>query len=63
MSGHRLASRSSIALVGYLGTIRVPAVTRNVAFGGPGSHTLYLTTLNALYRVQLLSRGPEGRAK
>jgi len=47
----------------YLGTIRVPAVTRNVAFGGPGRHTLYLTTLNALYRVELLSRGPEGRAK
>lgn len=47
----------------HLGTIRVPAVTRNVAFGGPGRHTLYLTTLNALYRVELLSRGPEGRAK
>ena len=47
----------------YLGTIRVPAVTRNVAFGGPGHHTLYLTTLNALYRVELLSHGPEGRAK
>jgi len=47
----------------YLGTIRVPTVTRNVAFGGPGRHTLYLTTLNALYRVELLSRGPEGRAK
>jgi gluconolactonase len=47
----------------YLGTIRVPAVARNLAFSGPGRHTLYLTTLQALYRVHLLVDGPLGRAK
>src|SRR5207248_4205643 len=47
----------------YQGTIRTPAVARNVAFGGPNRHTLYLTTLEALYNVELESRGPSGRAK
>jgi gluconolactonase len=48
---------------GYLGTIRVSAPVRNVAFGGPRRQTLYMTALEALYRVQLLSEGPAGRAK
>lgn len=47
----------------YLGTIRVPMVVRNLAFGGPSRQTLYLTALETLYRVQMLSRGPSGRAK
>jgi gluconolactonase len=47
----------------YLGTIRVPAVVRNVAFGGPRRQTLYMTALDSLYRVQMLSQGPSGRAK
>ena len=47
----------------YLGTIRVPAVVRNVAFGGPRRQTLYMTALESLYRVQTLSEGPSGRAK
>jgi gluconolactonase len=47
----------------YLGTIHVPAVTRNLAFGEPDRHVLYLTALEALYRIRLLSRGPVGRAK
>ena len=53
----------------YLGTIRVPAATspgpavRNVAFGGPRRQTLYMTALESLYRVQMLSEGPSGRAK
>jgi gluconolactonase len=47
----------------YLGTIRLPAVARNLAFAGPDRRTLYLTALNALYRVSLLSRGPPDRAK
>jgi gluconolactonase len=47
----------------YLGTIRLPAVARNLAFGGPDRHTLYLTALQTLYRVHLLVDGPLGRAK
>jgi gluconolactonase len=47
----------------YLGTIRVPVVARNLAFGGPDGHVLYLTALEALYRIRLLSRGPSKRAK
>lgn len=47
----------------YLGTIRVPAVVRNVAFGGPRRQMLYMTALESLYRVQMLSAGPAERAK
>ena len=47
----------------YLGTIRIPVVARNLAFGEPDRHVLYLTALEALYRIRLLSRGPAGRAK
>jgi gluconolactonase len=47
----------------HLGIIRLPAVARNVAFGGPQRRTLYLTALEALYRVQMLSEGPTGRSK
>jgi gluconolactonase len=47
----------------YLGTIRVPSVVRNLAFAGPRRQTLYMTALDSLYRVQMLSDGPSGRAK
>jgi len=47
----------------YLGTIRIPAVARNLAFGGVARRTLYLTTMKALYQIRLLSHGPDGRAK
>ena len=47
----------------YLGTIRVPELIRNVAFSGPRRQTLYLTGATSLFRVQLLSQGPAGRAK
>lgn len=47
----------------YLGTIRVPSVVRNLAFAGPHRQTLYMTALESLYRVQMLSEGPSGRAK
>lgn len=53
----------------YLGTVRVPAATgpgapvRNVAFGGHRRQTLYMTALESLYRLQMLSEGPPGRAK
>jgi gluconolactonase len=47
----------------HLGIIRVPSVARNVAFGGPQRNTLYMTALDSLYRVPLLSAGPPARAK
>ncbi len=47
----------------HLGIIRLPAVARNLAFAGPDRRTLYLTALNALYRVPTLSSGPAERAK
>jgi len=47
----------------YLGTIRLPEVARNVAFAGPNRQTLYMTAIDALYKVTLLSKGPPGRAK
>ncbi len=47
----------------YLGTIHVPEMPRNVAFAGPDRHTLYVTAIDALYRVTLLSKGPASRSK
>jgi gluconolactonase len=47
----------------HLGIIRLPAIARNLAFGRPDRHVLYLTALEALYRVRLISQGPPERAK
>ena len=47
----------------HLGTIRLPSVARNLAFGRPDRHVLYLTAVEALYRIDLLSQGPSDRAK
>jgi len=47
----------------HLGIIRVPMPARNVAFAGPGRKTLYMTALESLYRVPMVSEGPAGRAK
>ena len=47
----------------HLGVIRLPAIARNVAFAGPDRKMLYLTALNALYRVPVLSSGPADRSK
>jgi len=47
----------------HLGIIRLPSVARNVAFGGKGRRTLYLTALESLYRVQMIAEGPESRSK
>lgn len=47
----------------HLSTIRVPAIARNVAFGGADRHTLFMTALESLYRLRMLSQGPLGRAK
>jgi gluconolactonase len=47
----------------YLGTIRVPSVVRNLAFAGPQRQTLYMTALESLYRVRMVSQGPTERPK
>ena len=47
----------------HLGIIRLPAVARNLAFAGADRRMLYLTALNALYRVPTLSSGPADRSK
>jgi gluconolactonase len=47
----------------HLGIIRLPAVARNLAFAGPDRRMLYLTALNALYRVPTLASGPADRSK
>jgi len=47
----------------HLGIVRTPTLIRNIAFSGPDRRTLYMTAVEALYRVQMLSRGPSGRAK
>ena len=47
----------------YLGTIRVPRQPANVAFSGPDKHTLYITAREGLYRIQLLSQGPDRLGK
>ena len=47
----------------YLGIIRVPSIMNSIAFAGPTRQTLYLTGRDSLYRIQMIARGPEGRAK
>src|SRR4051794_24613810 len=47
----------------HLGTIKVPTMVRNVAFGGPERHTMYMTAPTELYRITLVSQGPPGRMK
>lgn len=47
----------------YLGTIPVPRRPSNVAFSGPGKGTLYITAGPALYRVRMLTRGPDRPGK
>lgn len=47
----------------FLGSITVPRLPSNVAFGGPDRKTLYITARSALYRIRTLSAGPSGRGK
>jgi gluconolactonase len=42
----------------YLGTIKVPRQPSNVAFGGPGKKTLFITAREGLYKIQTLTAGP-----
>ena len=43
----------------YLGSIRVPRRSTNVAFSGPGKSTLYITAFEGLYRLQTLTQGAD----
>jgi len=47
----------------YLGTIKVPRQPANVAFSGPDKRTLYITAREGLYRVKMLSQGPDRLGK
>jgi gluconolactonase len=47
----------------YLGTIEVPRQPSNMAFAGPDKKVLYITARKALYRLQMLSQGPERLGK
>ena len=47
----------------YLGTIQVPRIPANVAFAGPDKRTLYITARQALYRLRMLSQGPNRPGK
>jgi gluconolactonase len=48
---------------GYLGTISVPRQPSNVAFAGPDKRTLYISARPAIYRLKMLSQGPERLGK
>jgi len=41
----------------HLGTIRVPEVAANCAWGGTDGRTLYITATSSIYRIQLLIPG------
>jgi gluconolactonase len=42
----------------YLGTIAVPRRPSNVAFAGRDKQVLFITAGEALYRLEMLSKGP-----
>jgi len=47
----------------FLGNIKVPRQPSNIAFSGPDKHTLYITAREGLYKLQMLSQGPERQGK
>jgi gluconolactonase len=47
----------------YLGRIPTGRQGANVAFGGPDKQTLYITAREGLYRVKMLSKGPDRLGK
>ena len=47
----------------YLGTIKVPRQPANCAFAGPGKRTLYITAREGLYKLMMLSQGPNRLGK
>lgn len=46
-----------------LGTIKVPRTPSNLAFSGPDKHTLYITAREGLYKLKMLSQGPDRTGK
>ncbi len=42
-----------------LGTIKVPRTPSNLAFSGPDKHTLYITAREGLYKLKMISQGPD----
>ncbi|MDP9113170.1 MAG: SMP-30/gluconolactonase/LRE family protein [Acidobacteriota bacterium] len=47
----------------FLGNIKVPKVPSNLAFSGPDKKTLYITAREAVYKLKMLSQGPERQGK
>lgn len=43
----------------YLGTIKVPRQPANAGFAGPDKRMLYITAREGLYRINMLSQGPD----
>lgn len=62
-----VASNAGIEVFGprgdALGVIPLPKKPQNLAFSGPGKHTLYVVGRGAAYKIALLAQGYEGRAK
>jgi gluconolactonase len=46
-----------------LGTIKVPRTPSNLAFSGPDKQTLYITAREGLYKLNMLSQGPDRAGK
>jgi gluconolactonase len=47
----------------FLGTIKIPRHPSNLAFSGPKKQTLYITAREGLYKLKMLSQGPERDGK
>jgi len=47
----------------HLGSIKVPRPPSNCAFSGPDKHTLYITAREGLYKLKMLSQGPDRAGK
>ena len=47
----------------FLGNIKVPKQPSNVAFSGPDKKTLYITAREAVYKLKMISQGPERQGK
>ena len=47
----------------HVGTIAVPQPPSNVAFAGADRRTLYITARGGLYRLKVLSQGPDRPGK
>jgi two-component system cell cycle response regulator CtrA len=46
-----------------LGSFKAGRQSQNLAFSGPGKQTLYMTAREGLYRVRMLSKGPDRLGK